>query len=287
MSTHSSKARKLKRMRTEERLRNEKKLTEERTDRAFNIITAVLTEDAAKVHRNKKKSKRKSQHTSSPPQHWWSSCVTHAALQGVEAHAALEGVEPDTEKESTALTTASTVVSSVVQDEAEKSRSNYLKAFDYAGKLARGDIPVMDEKGRARKMSGANAAKYANNRFGMQNADGTRERVISATTARTAKKATHPPPPFGPVPKKRPISSVLQIQESATAAASNADVDVDAAMKKNARRSGSNAGGGIYIYIYIYIHVCMYLNSVCKVLSAVFCCFYHTTQSGVISSETD
>ena len=102
MSTHSSKARKLKRMRTEERLRNEKKLTEERTDRAFNIITAVLTEDAAKVHRNKKKSKRKSQHTSSPPQHWWSSCVTHAALQGVEAHAALEDVEPDTEKESTA-----------------------------------------------------------------------------------------------------------------------------------------------------------------------------------------
>ena len=246
-----------KRMRTEERLRNEEKLTEEPTDRAFNIITAVLTEDAAKVHRNKKKSKRKSQHTSSPPQHWWSSCVTHAALQGVEAHAALEGVEPDTEKESTALTTALTVVSSVVQDEAEKSRSNYLKAFDYAGKLARGDIPVMDEKGRARKMSGANAAKYANNRFGMQNADGTRERVISATTVRAAKKATHPPPPFGPVPKKRPISSVLQIQESATAAASNADVDVDAAMKKNARRSGGNAGGGIYIYIYIFMYVCI------------------------------
>ena len=229
----TSNARNLKRMRAAERLRNEEKLTEEPTDRGVEISDAALegVESGPKRMRTEERLRNEEKLTE------------ERTYRGVEiSDAAREGVqppepEPGTEKESTALT----VASSVVQDKAENRRSRYLQAFDYAGKLVRGDIPMMDEKGQLQRISHANAANYANIRFGLEFDDGTRERLISAATVSAASKASHPPPPRGPVPKKRPISTVLQIQESAMAAASDVDVDVDPTMKKRVRLGDSDA----------------------------------------------
>ena len=225
----SRNARKLKAKRTEERLANEDKLIDKSNERSIQYIdricdvkfTAKLArrnEKSKQKSKSKRKSKRKSQNKSAPfvlPQ---------------------PGVGPaplasDTEIESTAMT-----VTVVVDDEArsEHHRMRYLNAFNYAGKLARGEIYVMDQKGQVRRVSHANAAKFANNRFGLQTADGTRERLISETTARTAKTASNPPPPMGPVPKKRPIIA-LQIQASATATTFDVDVEANDIMTKRAR----------------------------------------------------
>ena len=82
-------------------------------------------------------------------------------------------------------------------------------------------------------MSHATIARAVNYRFGLELPDGTQEKIMSISTVRTAKKATHPPLPVGPVPKKRHNS--VEIQESATAAPI-ADEDVlDDTMKKCAR----------------------------------------------------
>ena len=79
-------------------------------------------------------------------------------------------------------------------------------------------------------MSHASIARKVNNTFGLELPDGTHEKLMSISTVRAAKKATHPPLPAGPVPRKRPNSD-LEKQESATAAPI-ADEDV---VKKCAR----------------------------------------------------
>ena len=97
----------------------------------------------------------------------------------------------------------------------------------------------MDAAGQLQKMSHATIALCVNNRFGLELPDGSHEKLMSISTVRAAKKATHPPLPVGPVPKKRP-NSVLGIQESATAAPI-ADEDVlDDTMKKCARLEAAN-----------------------------------------------
>ena len=87
-------------------------------------------------------------------------------------------------------------------------RSRYLKAFQYAGRLARNEIDVMDNKGKIKKISHATIAQYATNRFALQFPDGAREKLISASTIRAAKRSSHPPQSRGPPSRKRPLSDV-------------------------------------------------------------------------------
>ena len=167
-SISSKNALKLKRKRSEERLRNEEKRIEEANEASFQRLDRFEKKWAARAHRKEKReSKRKSQHKSPPfvPQ----PCVGHAAL---------EGVEPGTEKESTAMT----VASSDVLDEAEKFQSRYLKAFEYAGKLARGDIPVIDQNGKVRRMSEAQAQTLQLVNAGASTSNGMRADLVMCKT---------------------------------------------------------------------------------------------------------
>jgi hypothetical protein len=92
--------------------------------------------------------------------------------------------------------------------ETAAKRSRYLKAFQYAGRLARNEIDVMDNKGKIKKISHATIAQYANNRFALQFPDGAREKLISASSIRAAKTSSHPPQSRGPPSRKRPLSDV-------------------------------------------------------------------------------
>ena len=76
------------------------------------------------------------------------------------------------------------------------------RRFDYAGKLARNEIKVLDSAGHLQHISHATIARKVNDRFGLELPDGTHEKIMSISTVRTANKASHPPLPAGPVPKK-------------------------------------------------------------------------------------
>ena len=93
-------------------------------------------------------------------------------------------------------------------EETAAKQSRYLKAYEYAGKLARKEIDVMDNNGKIKKSSYATIAKYAINRFALQFSDGTREQLISKTTVSAAKTSSHPPQSRGPTSRKRPLSDV-------------------------------------------------------------------------------
>ncbi len=102
MSTHSSKARNLKRLRTAERLANEDKLIDKSNERSIQYIDRIFdvkftaklarrNEKSKQKSKSKRKSKRKSQNKSAP-----------FAQPGV-GHAPIES---DTKIESTAMTVA-------------------------------------------------------------------------------------------------------------------------------------------------------------------------------------
>lgn len=102
--------------------------------------------------------------------------------------------------------------------------------------MARDEIKVLNAAGQLQKTSHATIARKVNTMFGLELPDGSHEKLMSITTVRAAKRATHPPLPAGPVPRKRPNSD-LEIQESATAAPiADEDVVDDDTMKNKCAR---------------------------------------------------